>query len=484
MPGVVITTGVRTGPSGVIVAPSSTWFVVGTAERGSVTDPQLITSFADFETYYGTYNASFTLHQNVKTFFEEGGARCYVSRAVGASAVAGTLTLNASGAVPALTLTAKNPGAWSANLRAEVLPGVVSGFILRLTFNNVLVFSTGDVATVTEAVNKVNASTVAGIYATAAALQPASALVTVAATPFSSGANGTAPTTAQLVTALGLFSSALGSGAVSIPGQFGTTAYNGIIAHAVATNRIALLGFDPAANQAAAITAASAYYTATGAEYAAFYYPHITVPGPSDTLLTLSPEAYAAAKRSLAHNQYGPWQAPAGLVSQAYNIVSLADTTIDKTKGDALDAARINAIRVIQGTIRIYGARSVSSDETNYRYITYRDLLNYIVVESEKALEDLVFSTIDGRRTVFGRVEARLIGLLDPIRFAGGLYAAFDADGNQIDPGYSVEVSDALNPVAQLATGLVKGRVGVRVSAVGDRIEVQVLKSNLTSSVV
>lgn len=483
MPGVVVTTGVRTGPSGVIVAPSSTWFVAGTAERGSITDPQLITSVAEFETYYGAYNASYTLHQHVKTFFEEGGSRVYVSRAVGASATAGSLTLNASGSVASMTLTAKNPGSWSSNVRAEVIAGVVSGFNLRIYVNGVLQFSTGDVATVTDAVNKVNASAIASIYVSATAIVPANALVVVAQTPLSAGANGSAPTTAQLVTALSLFSSALGAGAVSIPGQFGATAYTGIIAHAVANNRIAILGFDPAASQSAAITAASAYYAATGAEYAAFYYPHIQVPGPSDTILTISPEGYAAAKRSLAHNQYGPWQAPAGLVSQAYYVTGLADA-VDKTEGDALDLARVNAIRVIQGTIRIYGARSVSSDETNFRYITYRDLLNYVVVEAEKALEDLVFSTIDGRRTVFGRVEARLIGLLDPLRSAGGLYAAFDVDGNQIDPGYSVEVSDALNPVAQLATGLVKGKVGVRVSAVGDRIEVQVLKSNLTSSVV
>jgi hypothetical protein len=35
-----------------------------------------------------------------------------------------------------------------------------------------------------------------------------------------------------------------------------------------------------------------------------------------------------------------------------------------------------------------------------------------------------------------------------------------------------------------LANGLVKARVGVRVSSIGDRIEIDIVKSNLTSTVV
>jgi len=70
------------------------------------------------------------------------------------------------------------------------------------------------------------------------------------------------------------------------------------------------------------------------------------------------------------------------------------------------------------------------------------------------------------------------------VRIAGGLYEAFDANGKRIDYGYSVVVNDAINPVSQLAGGLVKAKVGVRVSAIGDQIQVDVTKSNLTASVV
>jgi hypothetical protein len=120
----------------------------------------------------------------------------------------------------------------------------------------------------------------------------------------------------------------------------------------------------------------------------------------------------------------------------------------------------------------------------NFRFVNSRDMLNYIVSEAERRLEDLVFAPIDGRRSVFGQVEAYLIALLDPLRTAGGLFESFDVDGNRIDSGYSVEVSDELNPLSQLADGVVRARVGVRISSISDKIEIEIVKSNLTSSVV
>jgi hypothetical protein len=134
--------------------------------------------------------------------------------------------------------------------------------------------------------------------------------------------------------------------------------------------------------------------------------------------------------------------------------------------------------------VRVYGFRSLSSDEDNFRFLNSREMLNFVVVQAEEVLEDLVFSPIDGRNALFTQVKGRLTGLLEPIRIAGGLYEAFDATGKRIDYGYSVVVSDAINPVSQLAGGLVRARVGVRVSSIGDQIQVDVTKSNLTASVV
>lgn len=482
MPGVVVTTAVRTGPTGAGVAPASTFFVGGTAERGPVTEARKLTSLSEFEEIYGDYNSNFTLHQNVQTYFEEGGTTVYVGRVANASATAGTLTLLDGSAVSTLTLAAASPGAWSSDLSADV--DVVGGtFALRIYYAGVQKYSTGYVANAGIAADKINNSATARIYVTATALQASSQLAGISVTNFSAGLEGGSVTANEYVAALDLFESSFGAGAVAIPGQTSDDIYDGLIAHAKENNRIALLAIPQGSSVASAKSKAEEYQAVDGAEHAAFYYPFITIPGAGGISITMSPESYVAAKRSVAHNQIGPWQAGAGLLSRANFVTGIAQS-INKADGDSLDASCVNAIRVIQNSIRIYGARSASADEANWRYITFRDTVNYIVVEAQNNLEDLVFSTIDGRGTVFGRTEARLIGILEPLRAAGGLYEAFDADGNQIDPGYSVSVTDALNPVTQLAQGLIRARVGVRVSSVGDRIEVEVVKSNLTSSVV
>jgi hypothetical protein len=134
--------------------------------------------------------------------------------------------------------------------------------------------------------------------------------------------------------------------------------------------------------------------------------------------------------------------------------------------------------------VRIYGARSLSSDTTNFRYINAQDVVNAIVTESYKALEPVVFQTINGRNSVFASVEAKLIAVLEAQRVAGALYEAFDVNGRRVDFGYTVKCDASLNPVTQLATGLVRAKVGVRVSSIGDKIEVEIVKSNLTTSVV
>jgi hypothetical protein len=95
-----------------------------------------------------------------------------------------------------------------------------------------------------------------------------------------------------------------------------------------------------------------------------------------------------------------------------------------------------------------------------------------------------VFQPIDGRRALFARIGSSLTAIMDRIRQAGGLYEAIDASGKIVDPGYSVQVNDSINPVSQLASGTIKAKVGARVSSIGETIEVEIVKSNLTASLV
>jgi hypothetical protein len=144
----------------------------------------------------------------------------------------------------------------------------------------------------------------------------------------------------------------------------------------------------------------------------------------------IPPDGYVAAKRALAHNQTGPHQPAAGLLSKARFVTGVA-SDVDAAAGDTLDAAGVNAIRIIANSVRIYGARSCSSDSANFRYYTAQDVLNTVVVQAYSQLDDLLFSVINGRNTVYGDVQSRLISLLEGLRLLGALYEAYDANGNK-----------------------------------------------------
>ena len=493
MPGVVISTAVRTGPSSTTVRESSQLFVVGLAERGPSDEAVLIQSLAEFELNFGEFLSNSYLHPTVETFFEEGGTQCYVARVVGASATSGTLDLEDSGSDTVLTIDAVGPGSWSANVDV-VVEEVVAGtsFRVKLYYNDALIYNTGTVTSASQAAGRINTSAVASKYVVATAASGATTLpVAISATSLTAGNSQHSGVTSQkYIDALELFNDAFGTGAVAIPdvenstGNSDYTVSEALVAHANSYNRIAILHAGIADTTQDVIDKASAIQAGDSAEHAAIYYPWIDVPTSINGVTRrIPPDGFVAAKRALAHNQTGPHIAPAGLISAALHATGIA-TDINKTTGDMLDDAGVNAIRIIQNSVRIYGARSLSSDDDNFRYITTQDIVNTVVVDSQRKLEDLVFSPIDGRETIYSLIEARLIAILVPLRDSGALYPSYDANGREIDPGFTVRCDAALNPISQLAGGTVKAKVGVRASSVGDKIEVEIVKSNITASVV
>jgi len=281
-----------------------------------------------------------------------------------------------------------------------------------------------------------------------------------------------------------LFTEGLGAGAVAAPGiatgSSDTTLYDALRTHAAANNRVALAGFASTNTLAQARSASTGYTGTTSHEFMAFYHPWVYIPQGSATV-ELPPEAYVAAVRARTHNSTGPWKAYAGVASEA-RFVSGLTQAVSRADADLMDTSYVNPLRLVNGRVRIYGARSHSSVVAQWRFITAREVINYISVQANNRLEDLVFSTIDGRSTLFANIINAIQSVVEPIRIEGGFYEGFDSLGKRIDYGYTIKCDDSLNPVADLETGTVKARIGVRVSSVGDKIEVDLIKSNLTTA--
>lgn len=485
MPGVIVTTAVRTGPTNTQTAATATMFVAGLTERGPDGTVHLVTSLSDFEDIFGGAITAGWTHETIQTFFEEGGARAYVSRVVSSTATEATLGLENSASDVVITLTAAGKGTWSHSgvLTAAVTqPSAGTNFRIAVYLNDNLVFRTATHTSVAAAVNEINNSAVAALYVTATDEGETGIPDVAAAANFSGGADGGAIASADVTDAIDLFTENLGPGAVCAPGYNADAVRAALVEHAAGNRRIAILGFDSDETVSGAITSAEIVSGGDNAEFAAFFYPWVKIPDGSLTK-TVPCEGYVCAKRALVHNTYGSWNPYAGERSEA-KFVTQPAVVLSKAEAESLDAGLVNAIKVISGTTRIYGARSASEDTDNFRFIIAREVLNQIVHEAEIALEALLFLPIDGRRSTFSRVAATLTGIMDRIRVGGGLYEAFDATGKQLDPGYTVQVNDSINPLTQLATGVIKAKIGARVSSIGDRIEVEITKSNLTSTLV
>lgn len=498
MPGLVVTTGVRVGATGTTDAPASSFFIVGTAERGPADDYVLINSMTQAEAVYGDRVADGTLYDHLEVFFEEGGTRAYVRRVVGSTA--DTADAESLGTNDALNVTPVGQGTWAntngtLGLGIQILAGVTANTSrVKVVYKGETLFLSGDCATnraLAEAINGNVGTYLVAEYDDTEVLAPAGSM-----TYFTGGVDDNAPTDTQLVTGLTSFVPELGAGAVAIPQYAGPEIWTGLREHALANSRIALCAFESTTEidgTGGAIETLEtgdddgSYYgdsdaQKTAASVMAFFWPWVTAPNGTGGTNTLSPESFAAAARCRAHLKTGAWRPAAGAIS-ASRFVNGLSTPVNSTLSDTANDGRINPLRVIDGGVRVYGARSVSGDEANWKYITYRDTLNYIVVVAERRLEPFIFNVIDSRRVIFSDITATLVNLLEPLRQAGGVYEGRDASGKVVDRGYTVEVSDALNPQAQLAAGVVSAKIGVRVSSIGETINLVISKSNLTTAI-
>src|SRR5258707_103991 len=105
---------ISTGPVPIEGVSTSTAAMLGATERGPEY-PKLITSWLQFQRWYGNYLPDVSyLAYSVQGFFDNGGQRVFVGRIVANNAIA------TSGAVDTLTMFASGRGAWGNRIMVKV----------------------------------------------------------------------------------------------------------------------------------------------------------------------------------------------------------------------------------------------------------------------------------------------------------------------------------------------------------------------------
>lgn len=485
MPGVVVTTALSPGAAPTAGDPAGRAFLIGLTERGPASTPTQIVSLGQFEQVFGPRTSySSILYDQVRTFFNEGGSEVWILRVVGVDAAPAALTLldRAAGTpLPTVKISAINPGAYGAELSVQVAAGTVtntvtitvsrSGSVVEV-FRNLL----GPVAVV-EAL--AGSKWVRGTNMNSATAAPGNLPAVLAATALTGGDDDRdAVSSATLVAALPLFGRSYGSGAIAIPGHTWDQVGAGLIAHAKANRRIAILFDDVDADTATLVTAAASL--GADGRFGGLFGPWVKIPDGSASR-TIDPSGYVLGVRARAMANEGFWRGAAGAISEAQFVVGTA-WPLSEDGNNTLYAAGVNGIVTYPRTVELMGWKSLDLDVANYGLLSAADTINSIAGRIEEVLHQFVHRPIDGRKTIYGEVDGAIRGVLQPIADAGGLYARYRDDGTMVDPGYSVVVDDSVNPADQLGSNSLAAAVGLRLSPTAVELLVTIHKTPLNAA--
>src|SRR5437016_10413807 len=184
-------------------------------------------------------------------------------------------------------------------------------------------------------------------------------------------------------------------------------------------------------------------------QYAAYYFPWIQVYDPEKGNIFVPPSGHIAGVYSRTDSERGVHKAPAneivrGALGLKYNV--------SKGEQDLLNPKGINAIRFLNGAIRIWGARTLSTDPS-WRYINVRRL--FIMVESsiERATQWVVFEPNDHR--LWKRVQRTISSFLTLLWRNGALM------GTSPEQAFYVKCDDETNPPEVIDAGQLVVEIGL-----------------------
>ena len=184
-------------------------------------------------------------------------------------------------------------------------------------------------------------------------------------------------------------------------------------------------------------------------KYGAYYFPWIQVYDPEKGNVYVPPSGHIAGVYSRTDSERGVHKAPAN--EQIRGALGLK-YAVSKGEQDLLNPKGINAIRHLNGAVRIWGARTLSTDPS-WRYINVRRL--FIMVESsiERATQWVVFEPNDHR--LWKRVTRTISSFLTLLWRNGALM------GTSPEQAFYVKCDEETNPAEVVDAGQLVVEIGL-----------------------
>lgn len=499
--GVQLSTSTVPGPGTAQRPAGSGYIVAGQTLRGNPGLPVQVTSMQQFVELFGGQVSYGFLYNDLSVFFGEGGTNVWVCRVVGTAATAGSITLNDTStptASPTLQLFAgcpsidpvtgnnlgnvKDPGAWSSNVSVQIVASQITGqYRIVVLYNGAQVEQWGPFADVASAVAKIN-STSAYLYAVnlfSTGNNPNPAVQ--GPTALSAGNDQRASITASTITAA--FNNVPASVAA---GQYATTpgydaSLTGTALESWAAANNCAFGLSPTEgmSESSVAAAAASFRGTTGSQNGGYFWPWVLAPNGSGGTVTVPPDGFVAGVRSRTIAKVGgPWQPPAGSWGVAQYVVGLdpASGIVTDAVGDSLNGEQVNVIRPKNG-VRLYGWRSLSTDQVNYYLLQQADVLNNIAAQLAAVESQYAFSVIDSVDQLGSELRNAAKGVLQPYIDADALWPGPPgSNGQPSDPGYLLDTGADVNTPQSIAQNKFGIAVYVRPAGAAETLPVSVVK--------
>lgn len=466
-------------------ASTDTVFIVAATQQGRIDQPVLITSMNQFILNFGARESWSYAYDWCDAFFNEAnGGKVYIQRVVGGSATLDAVSFQDSSSSASITINSIGPAI--SGLSASIISGVASG-----SYNIVITgmpdgstLQSPDLFTETDAVNWAANTTLIRIVASGTN-PPANH----AAIALSGGAdNHSALTDTERVTAMALIPWGLGPGQIACPGSTTEVVWSGLLDHALANNRFALLDAADTASQSTLTTAAAAAQADSSINNGGLGAGMIVadwqiIPGiVSNTTRTVPPSAIVAALIARSDRQSSPSNpnlaaaGPNGEVQYA-----LGKTQVDWTDAQttALVAAGVNPFRYVFNGERFFGFRTLLNPTTNPVLIMGNAVRLIMAIKYNGYLigQDQLFAQIDGQmhraQTYANMVSAMLLVYYQ----MGALFGATSGDAYSVDAGADV------NTPASIAGRNLIVAVGVIPSPDAETVFFEVASYSVTQTV-
>jgi len=202
---------------------------------------------------------------------------------------------------------------------------------------------------------------------------------------------------------------------------------------------------------------------------AAFYFPHIQVVDPAKQLQDLDPRRKVAPKyRGLTYvppsghvagiyartdTERGVHKAPANCVVRGALEVKYY---VSKPIQEQLNPQGVNAIRIMNGAVTVWGARTIGGDaNSEWKYVSVRRLFLFLQKSIEEGTQWIVFEPND--EALWGKIRLNITAFLTNVWRTGALF------GTAPEQAFYVKCDAELNPPEVRDVGQVVCEIGVAI---------------------